>query len=77
MMLGTWSCFGAWSLELGASPCPVFRRRPEPDRERYYLLPAMQHGAREKFRARLTAAVVVGLLVAGALGGAIWWLNRP
>lgn len=66
---------GTWSLEL--EPASVFRRRPDPDRERYYLLPAMQHGAREKFRARMAAAVIVGLLVAGALGGAIWWLNRP
>jgi hypothetical protein len=55
----------------------MFRRRPDPDRERYYLLPAMQHGAREKFRARMLAALAVGLLVAGGLGAAIWWLNRP
>ena len=51
-----------------------FKRDPE--RERWYLLPAMQHGARRKFYTRLMAAVAVGLITAGLLAAAIYYANR-
>lgn len=50
--------------------------RDEREPERWYLLPAMQHGARRKFRQRMAAAIVVGLLTAGALAALIYFNNR-
>jgi hypothetical protein len=50
--------------------------RRDEDRERWYLLPAMQHGARRKFYQRLVVAVVVGLLTAAAVGTALFYANR-
>lgn len=52
------------------------RRNQEKEPERWYLLPAMQHGARRKFLQRLTAAVVVGVLTAAALATALYFANR-
>lgn len=54
----------------------MFGRNPRKEPERWYLLPAMQHGARRKFLQRLAAAVIVGLLTAAALGAAIYFANR-
>ena len=54
----------------------MFRRNQEKEPERWYLLPAMQHGARKKFMQRITAAVVVGVLTAAVLGAAIYYANR-
>ncbi len=54
----------------------MFGRRPDEERERWYLLPAMQHGARRKFYQRLTAAILVGTLTAAALGAMIYYANR-
>lgn len=51
-------------------------RKENREPERWYLLPAMQHGARRKFIQRLTAAVVVGVLTAAALGAMIYYANR-
>lgn len=51
-------------------------RRTDPERERWYLLPAMQHGARRKFYQRLAVAIVVGLLAAAVVGSAIYYANR-
>lgn len=48
----------------------------EREPERWYLLPAMQHGARKKFRRRMAAAIVVGLLTASALAALIYCNNR-
>lgn len=53
----------------------IFRRRRDPERDRWYLLPAMQHGARRKFYQRLTIAIIVGLITAGLLAGAIYMAN--
>lgn len=55
----------------------MFGRSRDPDRDRWYLLPAMQHGARRKYYQRLAVAIVVGLLTAGALGAWIYFNNRP
>ncbi len=46
------------------------------EEERWYLLPAMQHGARKKFIQRLLVAIVVGSLTAAALGALIYYNNR-
>jgi hypothetical protein len=54
----------------------MFGRRNEEERERWYLLPAMQHGARRKFYQRLAVAVVVGSLTAALLALAIYQLNQ-
>ncbi len=55
----------------------MFLRRPrDPDRDRWYLLPAMQHGARRKFYHRLIAALIVGGLSAALLATAIYYANR-
>lgn len=54
----------------------MWGRKPDPDRERWYLLPAMQHGARKKFRQRLIVSVIVGALTAAALGAIIYFNNR-
>ena len=58
----------------------MFGNRPrsgnEPEPERWYLLPAMQHGARKKFRQRMLAAFIVGGLTAGALAAVIYLANR-
>lgn len=54
----------------------MFWRKETKEPERWYLLPAMQHGARKKFIQRLTAAVIVGLLTAGLLAAAIYYANR-
>lgn len=51
-------------------------RKQEKEPERWYLLPAMQHGARRKFIQRMTAALLVGSLTAAALGAAIYFANR-
>jgi len=53
----------------------MFGRRTSREPERWYLLPAMQHGARRKFYQRLIAALVVGLLTAAVLGAAIYYTN--
>ncbi len=55
----------------------ILRSRPDPERERWYLLPAMQHGARKKYFQRLAAAVVVGLVTAGILAVIIYYANQP
>lgn len=54
----------------------MFGRRKDEERERWYLLPAMQHGARRKFYQRLAVAVVVGTLTAALLALAIYQLNQ-
>jgi hypothetical protein len=48
----------------------------DPEKDRWYLLPAMQHGARRKFYQRLIAAIIVGLITAGALATIIYLNNR-
>lgn len=53
----------------------MFGRKPDPDQERWYLLPAMQHGARKKFRQRMLAALLVGVLTAAALGALLYYQN--
>lgn len=55
----------------------LFRFRRDPERDRWYLLPAMQHGARRKFYQRLAIAILVGGLTAGLLGTAIYLANQP
>ncbi|MGE3311266.1 MAG: hypothetical protein AB7O66_14965 [Limisphaerales bacterium] len=50
------------------------KRKTEP--ERWYLLPAMQHGARRKFFQRLAVAIVVGVLTAAVLGALIYYNHR-
>lgn len=54
----------------------MFGRKPDPEAERWYLLPAMQHGAKRKFYQRLAVAIVVGLLTAAALSALIYFNNR-
>lgn len=54
----------------------MFGRKPDPDSERWYLLPAMQHGARQKFRQRLLVSLLVGALTAAVLGAIIYFNNR-
>ena len=54
----------------------LFRSKPRED-ERWYLLPAMQHGARRKFYQRLAVAVIVGLITAGAVSAVIYFSNQP
>jgi hypothetical protein len=54
----------------------MFWGRRQREEERWYLLPAMQHGARKKFYTRLVVAVVVGLVTAGALGTVMYLANR-
>ena len=54
----------------------MFRRNQDKEPERWYLLPAMQHGARKKFIQRMIAAVLVGSLTAAVLGAAIYFANR-
>ena len=54
----------------------MFGRKPEDEPERWYLLPAMQHGARRKFYQRLVAALIVGSLAAAAVGAWVWFANR-
>jgi hypothetical protein len=54
----------------------IFGRRRDPDRDRWYLLPAMQHGARRKFHQRLVVAIIVGTITGGLLAGAIYLANR-
>jgi hypothetical protein len=46
------------------------------EEERWYLLPAMQHGARKKFIQRLLVAILVGSLTAAALGAFIYYNHR-
>lgn len=52
-------------------------RKRKNEEERWYLLPAMQHGARKKFFVRLWVAILVGSLTAAALGALIYYSNRP
>jgi hypothetical protein len=52
-------------------------RKRKNEEERWYLLPAMQHGARRKFFVRLWVAILVGSLTAAALGALIYYSNRP
>jgi len=47
-----------------------------PDEHRYYLLPGQGRGVRRKRRQQLIAALVVGALFAGLLGGVLWWLDQ-
>jgi len=54
----------------------LFRSKPRED-ERWYLLPAMQHGARRKFYQRLTVAIVVGLITAAGVSAVIYFSNQP
>ena len=54
----------------------MFWGRRKNEEERWYLLPAMQHGARRKFFQRLAVAIVVGALTAAALGAFIYYQNR-
>ncbi|MBL9126213.1 MAG: hypothetical protein JNL97_01140 [Verrucomicrobiales bacterium] len=54
----------------------MFGRKRKNEEERWYLLPAMQHGARRKFFQRLAAAIVVGCLTGAALGALIYYTNR-
>lgn len=54
----------------------MFWKRRDPERERWYLLPAMQHGARRKFYTRLAVAIVVGTLTAAVLAAMIYYNNR-
>jgi hypothetical protein len=53
-----------------------FRLKRDPERDRWYLLPAMQHGARRKFYQRLLIAIGVGLVTAAVLGTVIYFTNR-
>lgn len=55
----------------------MFFRSKVREEERWYLLPAMQHGARRKFYLRLTAAIIVGLITAGLVALVIYLTNRP
>jgi hypothetical protein len=54
----------------------MFGRKPETEPERWYLLPAMQHGARKKFRQRMLVSLLVGGLTAAVLGAIIYFNNR-
>lgn len=54
----------------------MFGRKRKTEDERWYLLPAMQHGARKKFFQRLAVAILVGGLTAAALGALIYYNNR-
>ncbi len=55
---------------------PLFRPKRDVEPERWYLLPAMQHGARRKFYQRLAIAILVGLLTAGALAALLYYVNQ-
>ena len=55
----------------------MFGGKRKNEEERWYLLPAMQHGARKKFFQRLAVALRVGSLTAAALGALIYFNNRP
>jgi hypothetical protein len=59
-----------------SEPSSMFGRKPDPERERWYLLPAMQHGARRKFHQRLVAAIIVGSLTATGLAAILYFSNR-
>jgi hypothetical protein len=53
-----------------------FKRNKKP--ERFYLLPGQGGAAyRRKQKFILTWAIIVGLLVAAALGGLMYFLNKP
>lgn len=54
----------------------LFRGKRNVEPERWYLLPAMQHGARRKFYQRLAIAIAVGLLTAGALAAMMLYVNQ-
>lgn len=54
----------------------MFGRKPDEDAERWYLLPAMQHGAKRKFYTRLLVAILVGTITAAALAALIYFNNR-
>lgn len=57
-------------------PCVMLGGKRKTEPERWYLLPAMQHGARRKFFQRLAVAIVVGVLTAAVLGALIYYNHR-
>jgi hypothetical protein len=55
----------------------MFGSKRNKETERFYLLPGQGGQAyRRKQKFILKWSIVVGLLVAGALGGLMYWLNR-
>jgi hypothetical protein len=55
----------------------MFFRKPDPERDRYYLLAGMgKRLARQKKRVILRWTLVVGVLTAAALTFAMYFLNR-
>ena len=55
-----------------------FRPKRNKEAERFYLLPGQGgHAYRRKQKTILTYSIVVGLIVAAALGALMYFLNRP
>jgi hypothetical protein len=63
---------------VSANQMSLFRSKRNKETERFYLLPGQGGAAyRRKQKFILTWAIIVGLLVAAALGALMYFLNRP
>jgi hypothetical protein len=63
---------------VSANQMSLFRSKRNKEPERFYLLPGQGGAAyRRKQKFILAWAIVVGLLVAAALGALMYFLNQP
>ena len=54
----------------------MFKRKKLDEENRYYLLPAMQHGARRKHYQRLAWALVVGVIFSALTATLLYLMNH-